>query len=128
MEQALFIPFLIWIFLTFILSLNKSLPSFSKIIIIFILGFCLFFWKTDLLSSFITLTHATPEYLLILLYQSLHLAIFSLFWLWPFSLILILSSSDNKTRNLILTVSILFSLIAIFGYITLSWISFSNIK
>ncbi len=122
MDKALFLPTMIWIMTTIWLVTRKEIYASSKAIMSSILIAYILFWWDDLYKITLSLMKIEFNDLITSLYQSLHLAVFSLFWLCPFTLLMGLLVKDIKTQNNIIRALTIFSSITIIGYLMLKWL------
>ena len=124
MDQAFFLPTLIWIIFTILFLFDKSFSIVFKILMVIILGFQCYFWWNELYSAFKILYKTKGAHIVKLTRDSLHLALLSLSWIWPASLIssILFLGSDYKNKAILTAIS--FSAISMAGYVLLNWFSF----
>ena len=126
MDQALLIPIVLWGIFSFLLLLTPKISFGLKVIPIFLFGLYLYFWYANISVGISTILIADFQTFFIILYETLHLAVFSLFWLWPFCITLVFIIPDPIIKNTIIVTGFLFSIIIIGLYLSLSFISFSQ--
>ena len=124
MDQAFLLPTLIWILVTIFFLFDKSFSIAFKILIVAILGFQCYFWWNELYSAFKILYKTRGSHIVKLARDSFQLALLSLSWIWPASLISSIIFPGSDYRNKAILTAISFSVMSITGYILLNWFSF----
>ncbi len=117
MDKSIFFPSICWLILLFIILRKKHVSFVWMFISLVFFMLYQYMWRQDIYAFFRSLVQHKSNFWIQCFHSSLQMGIYSSFWLWPLSLIIVLIVKDKREKSMVISATILFNLIFLLGLI-----------